>query len=227
VTVVITTCGASVDTRVVPVALDHTGTGTIVLDGVDAGAAWLSVSEGHTLGTSLPLSFVACDATAEVNGADRLLGGDFHTAAVAKDNLVDITDFSILAAGFNTLIDANQTTGADATGDGVQGTADFTAIQANYFKMGDAVDSCTQFAPLAVVDGTGRLTDTIRVPKNRITVAAARTPRAASADLNGDGIIDEIDIRAFAARHNLRLLPEFEKRLAAIERGKSSRSGRE
>lgn len=226
VTVVITTCGTSVDTRVVPALLDDTGSGTIVLNGIDAGAEWLYISEGHTLGTSLPLSFAACSATAEINGADRLLGGDFHTAAIVKDNLVDITDFSILAANFNMPIDANEATGADCTGDGVQDTADFTTFQANFFKMGDAVDGCGQAAPAVLVDGTGRLSTRTRLPENRITVATARTRRVASADLNGDGIIDEVDIRAFAAKHHLRLLPEFERTLAAVKRARSSRTDR-
>jgi hypothetical protein len=40
---------------------------------------------------------------------------------IAKDNLVDITDFSNLAANFNGSIDPSLDTGADATGDGLQG----------------------------------------------------------------------------------------------------------
>ncbi|MGD2108293.1 MAG: hypothetical protein PVI86_02765 [Phycisphaerae bacterium] len=226
VTAVITTCGGSVDTRVVPVALDGSGAGTLVLDGVDATADWLYVTEGHTLGTLVPLDIVACSDAVDMSGADRLRAGDFHTDLIPKDNLVDITDFSILAADFNSLIDATDARGADCTADGVQGTADFTVFQVNYFTVGDPTDNCGQAASSSRGQRVGNLTQNATAPKHRIALAQDKVGGSVSADLDRDGVIGEADIREFARRHGLRLTPEFETKLAPTTRTRSSRATR-
>jgi len=225
VTFVITTCGGSADMRVIPVSTD--GFATVVVDNVDAEADWISVAEGHTLGRLAPLTFVSCAALVDLTGTDRLRSGDFHTGVVPQDNLVDITDFSILAANFNLPIDADQSSGADATGDGVRATADFTAIQVNFLTVGDPVHACGGAAGLAsigVVDGgVGGLQ---AIPLERVSVDRLMAPNAWRADLNGDGVVDAEDIREFAFRHDLVLLPAFERKLRELEAVKRYRDRR-
>jgi hypothetical protein len=173
----------------------------------------------------------------DLTGANKLVAGDFHTGIVPQDNLVDITDFSILASVWNQPIDANLTTGADATGDGVQNTADFTAIQVNFFALGEADDACGGAAvaggglqslggdDVEVVIGTGEQTE--RLARASVPVQNLEFAGAEKADLTGDGVVDTHDIRAFARRHGLQLLPEFNKKLAKIEGRKvRARGGR-
>ncbi len=235
VTFLITTCGESVDARVVPVTVDEFGIGTALLTGVDASAGFVAVNEGHTLRRLVPLSFVACAASPDLTGASQLPAGDFHTAIVPQDNLVDITDFSILASNFNDPIDPNLSTGADATGDGLQGMADFTAIQVNFFVAGDGVDACANLG----VFGDNRVRDigsdaalvptsvgTRALPLSRIAVDRLPILGAEKADLNADGVVDARDIRAFARLYNLPLLPKFDRTLNRLERVKAGRARR-
>ncbi len=253
VTFLITTCGESVDTRVVPVTVDELGIGTALLTGVDASAGFVAVSEGHTLRQLVPLSFVACAASADLTAGSQLPAGDFHTAFVPQDNLVDITDFSILASSFNDPIDPNLSTGADATGDGLQGMVDFMAIQVNFFTAGDGGDACVNlgvFSDNRVRDigtpghrdeGTKRrrmlplrsfVPSSLRpfvpsaLPLSRIAVDRLPILGAEKADLNADGVVDARDIRAFARLYNLPLLPEFDLTLNRLERVKAGRARR-
>jgi hypothetical protein len=233
VTFVITTCGVSVDTRVVPVSFDGVGMATVVLGAVDVDAEWISVSEGHTLRRLAPLSFVSCSAIVNVDGVNELSPGDFHTVVVPQDNLVDITDFSILASNFNVPINPDLSTGADATGDGVQATADFTAIQVNFLTVGDAVDACSTGAVMlgdrrvgiTRFDGRTVLNNRM-VPRSAVAVDRLQIVGAERADLNGDGVVDAADIRAFAFDHNLPLLPTFDRLLQALESNKPRRTRR-
>ena len=116
------------------IAFNASGIGTAALTDVDGTSTWISADEGHTLRRLLALTFDGTgQATTAFTGSSQLLAGDF-----SDDNFVDIVDFSILAANFSTLGDE-----ADATCDGVQGSADFTTILANFFVPGDEVDGCT------------------------------------------------------------------------------------
>jgi len=231
-TFVITTCGGSTDTRVVPVTIDESGFATVVLDNVDADAGWISVREGHTLRRLAVPSFSSCAATVNLTGVSHLLSGDFQTGVVSQDGLVDITDFSILAARFNTPIDPDLSTGADATGNGVQGTDDFTAIQVNFLTVGEAVEGCGGSAGVrsgrivTIIGVDNMLNATEVMPVVAVAVDNLPILGADRADLNGDGVIDGRDIRAFARRHNLPLLPEFDRKLRQLETTKSGRGRR-
>ncbi len=235
VTFVITDCGGSTDTRTLPVTVDTAGTagmvGTISITATSPDADFISVQEGHTLKRLAGVTYGTCSVADVVLTQDDtgkpLLAGDFHTGVVAQDNLVDITDFSILASAWNDPVDANLTTGADATANGVQDTADFTAIQVNFFALGEADDACGGAAvaggglqslggdDVEVVIGTGEQKE--RLARASIPVQDLEFANAEEADLTGDGVVDTQDIRAFARRHGLELLPEFNKKLAKIE----------
>jgi hypothetical protein len=214
--VIITTCDASVDSRIIPATFGTSGTATLLLLDVNAAAQWLAVTEGHTLRKLTPLTFTDCAASVNLSGTpDRLAAGDFHTAIVPKDNLVDITDFAILAANFNELIDPSLGTGADATGDGVQGPEDFAAIVQNFFRVGDAPDGCGATAQAIPGDrrqvrqGPGLRGSAPRLPARSIHVHELPFENAEWADLTGDHIVDVADIRAFAQVHGFLLTGAF------------------
>ncbi len=107
--------------------------------------------------------------------------------------------------------------GADITGDGIQDTADFTALQQNFFHVGEAADGCTE--PLPDSEPRGNPAGGLAQAKAGIRVADLKTrlPNAARADLTGDGLVDVRDIRAFARRHSLSLSPVFERKLERLE----------
>jgi hypothetical protein len=198
-------------------------TDTVLLDQVDVNAEWLAVREGHTLRRLSPLSFSACAATVDLTDVDKLTTGDFQTGVAFQDNLVDITDFSILAAAWLDPIDATLSTGADATGDGVQGTGDFVAMQLNFLTVGDPEDSCVVTASR----GGGRTVTVIGVGRRPVPVQPASQVAvwvddlaiigAEAADVTGDGIVDAHDIRAFARLYDLPLLPAFDGVLRELE----------
>jgi len=228
VTFVVTDCPGTTDTRVLPVTTDALGVGSVTITATSPTAAYVSTQEGHTLKKLATVSYGACFvATVDLTGANKLVAGDFHTGVVPQDNLVDITDFSVLASAWNAPIDANLTTGADATGDGVQDTADFTAIQVNFFAVGEVDDACGGAAVagdgLASLDGDDVVV--VAVPEGQAQLLArASVPvqslgyeGAEKADLTGDGIVDVRDIRAFARREGLQLTPEFSRKLAKLE----------
>ncbi|MGD2107963.1 MAG: cohesin domain-containing protein [Phycisphaerae bacterium] len=228
VTFVVTDCPGTTDVRVLPVTTDATGVGSVTIPSTSPTAAYVSAQEGHTLKKLASVTYGACFvATVDLTGVNRLAAGDFHTGVVSQDNLVDITDFSVLASRWNNPIDANLSTGADATGDGVQDTADFTAIQVNFFAVGEADDACGGAAivdsgiqpigsdGIAVLGSPSRQTEV--VARASVPVQKLEFPGAEKADLTGDGLVDARDIRAFARRHGLQLLPEFEKKLGKLE----------
>ncbi len=231
VTFDITICGGSTDTRVLPIAFDASGLGSIVLNSVDANADWISVKEGHTLRRLAALSFVSCGATASFTGAGVLFTGDFQAGAIPQDNIVDISDFSILATRWNQVISANSSTGADANGDGVQATADFTAIQVNFLRIGDATASCLSGILSRGSSLSGRrLTSTpveeVLYPRDAIGADELRMLDGEAADMNNDGVVDVSDIREFARLHDLPLLPEFEDAAESPPIAKPHRSRR-
>ncbi|MFQ5461083.1 MAG: hypothetical protein ACE5E5_00480, partial [Phycisphaerae bacterium] len=144
VTFVITECNIPLSnpTTVITqaVSFDNTGFGTTVLTGVPSTAGYLSVRTGHTLSRlAPPILFDGCgDEFVDLTLAgSELISGDFQNAAgtALQDGLVDITDFSILASVYNTPAPANHNVGADATGDGMQATADFVAIQQGFLQV--------------------------------------------------------------------------------------------
>ena len=168
----------------------------------------------------------SCAASVTFVGANELPAGDFHTATVLQDNVVDITDFSVLAAGWNLPVDANLSTGADANGDGVQALADFTAIQLNFLTVGDAADACPGGASFTG-DRLGESLVAVRLtPRTVVRLESLGLPEAHRADLNNDGWIDSTDIRLFARAHGLPLLPDFDRMLSAAESGKPGRRHR-
>lgn len=247
VTFTMTTCGGGVDTRLVPVLFDDFGLASVLLVDVDPGAEWLAVSEGHTLRRLAGLSISACVDKADLTGPSRLLSGDLHTIATPQDGVVDITDFSIVAANWNQTIDSSESTGADVTADGLQSTADFTAIQVNFFTAGDGMDACPNLfvnsADLieggflhdgnaflrsdSAVPAVTSLQSLRRVPQSEIAVDQLDLVAAQRADLNADGIVDASDIRAFARRHRLVLIPSFEQVLRTLESRCAGRPMRE
>ncbi len=104
-------------------------------------------------------------------------------------------------------------------------------MQVNFFRAGEGSDACVNLS----VSDDGFIRD---IGSERTLVAGRALPRIAipvrhlpihgaeKADLNGDGVIDVRDIRAFARLHNLPLLPEFERTLTRLEGGKAGRAGR-
>ncbi len=219
VTFVLTDCNSNADTRVFPVTFtadtgNNKGVGSVTFTGLDAGLDWLSVQEGHTL---RKLTAVDLDAALADSVTVFLPSGDFHTVLVEQDNLVDITDFSILASSWETMIDADESTGGDATGNGYHNAGDFALIQPNFLMFGEELDGCRHVGrvpPAASEDGV-----VSRALRTSIDVSelCLRVPDAQHADLDGNGVVDARDIRAFAKRHNLSLQPAFDARLAELE----------
>lgn len=220
-TFVITNCSGSVDTRIVSMSFDATGQALPVLSGVDTASEWLTATEGHTLRRLVPLSFSACIATVNLTGPASLTSGDFQTAVIAQDGLVDITDFSVLAADLNNLVDANSSLGADVTGDGNQGIADFAAIQTNFFTVSDALNACPASLSISLspfdVMGVTLVAQPLPLPLARISVTDLSFPGAHRADLTGDGLVGPADIRAFARRHHLPITDQLNKTLSILE----------
>ncbi len=146
VSFVITECtGPSTQSVSLPVTFTNKQALGVLLDDLVATPVpeWISVRQGHTLARLRPLTFDGCnEATIDLTGANHLHSGDFHTATVPQDDLVDITDFSILASQWNQPIDAGESAGGDATGDGVQDTADYSTLQVNAFTRSEGVDGC-------------------------------------------------------------------------------------
>ncbi len=242
----LTTCPGIVDTRIETVSFVRTGSNgaaTVTLTNVNADATWLSIVEGHTLRRLVPIDLSGDNSdTVTVT----LIAGDFHTATVAQDNFVDIVDFSILASRWNTVVSdcgggnpEDCSMGADANGDGIQTTADFTAIQINFLTIGDPMNGCAFLAPpLADGTATSPLMTILRLltpdkkaptaPRGRASIDVAELRAidavAVAADLDGNGVIDGRDIRAFAVQNGLTLLPEFEIKLQQIESAEAAQS---
>ncbi|MFQ5461272.1 MAG: hypothetical protein ACE5E5_01460, partial [Phycisphaerae bacterium] len=192
-------CFGFVDVRAEPVVFDATGAGFVSLLGVPSNVSFIRVSEGHTLARTLPVSFAAaCTVPVDLSGANQLLAGDFSNAFVPQDNLVDINDFSILAIAWNQTIDPNADFGADATGDGIQDVADFSAISANFAKVGDLPTNCVITASSAGDPGFPVASEFAQV-----SIDAAAFPQGQYADLNGDGVIDGQDMRLFVDRYGI------------------------
>ncbi|MCK4658194.1 MAG: right-handed parallel beta-helix repeat-containing protein [Phycisphaerae bacterium] len=223
VTFVFTDCVGATDTYVLPVTFTaqvgtNRGVGSVTFTGLDAGFDWLSVQEGHALRKLVAVDFVS---TLADSVTVFLSSGDFHTVLVVQDNLVDITDFSILASSWETVIDADESTGGDATGDGYHDAGDFALIQPNFLEFGDEASGCTKLlSDVGRVPPAAFLVGVVsRTPRAGISVSelSLTVPHAERADLDGNGVIDARDIRAFARRHNLCLQPSFDAKLLELE----------
>jgi len=167
VTFVLTDCsGSQEDTLVLPLGFDSNGAvehtlfaGDLTTIARPRDVTHIQITEGHTLTRTLDLEFTGpdgCSAIADLTTTGTVLvSGDFQTANVAQDNLVDIVDFSILATRWEQAVGAVHDAvvcaeadpaecsyGADATGDGIQSTADFTAVRVNFFAIGDPPPAC-------------------------------------------------------------------------------------
>ncbi|MCK4658874.1 MAG: thrombospondin type 3 repeat-containing protein [Phycisphaerae bacterium] len=219
VTFVFTDCDGAAETFVVAVTFtadvgNNKGVGSVRFEDLDAGFKWLGVQEGHTLRTLVAVDFVG---TLADSVTVFLTAGDFHTGIVPQDNLVDITDFSILASNWETAIGADVSIGGDATGDGYHDGDDFALIQPNFFVMGDAVNGCSRVGrvpPAALQVGVVSRTPRAGISVSELSLTVAHAERA---DLDGNGVVDARDIRAFAHRHNLPLQPAFEAKLLELE----------
>ncbi|MCK4658583.1 MAG: hypothetical protein KAV82_03590, partial [Phycisphaerae bacterium] len=126
-------------------------------------------------------------------------------------------DFSILASNWETVIGADESIGGDATGDGYHDGDDFALIQPNFFEVGDTVDGCGRVgrvSPAALHVGVVSRTPRAGISVSELSLTVAHADRA---DLDGNGVIDARDIRAFAHRHNLPLQPAFDAKLLELE----------
>lgn len=148
-------------------------------------------------------SYVA-DFTASGDG-DALLGGNFN-----DDMFIDILDFGIFVGQFGTdpgaaggdTICGTGGPDADASGNGTVGGEDYTFISTQFLFMSE--DSCA-VAPIYAGDGNGfRPIDAQRINEPVVSITleeldARGLGHLASADLNGDGVLDQGDLAAFFA----------------------------
>lgn len=232
----IMSCPGGTESRMVsvdftPDLMNGVGAGTVVLKEINPFAQWLAVREGHTLRrvASVDLSSGNEDS---VNFADEtsLVPGDFQTATIAQDDIIDIIDFAILAARYGTAVSdcesgdpADCSLGADVNGDGAQETVDFTALQINFFKVSDALQSCAPAAPQpgrkleplvnAQMEASSAMprADGLPVGRRSITISSLRVllPVADLADRNGDQIVDIRDVVRFGDEHGLQVEPRL------------------
>jgi len=238
----LTRCGSSPVTVIDTVSFTPNagnGVGELTLTNIDPLTTWVSVREGHTLSRLAAVDFSGDN---EDTVSVSLVSGDFQTAAILQDDIVDILDFSILSSRFNTVVTdcmsgdpEDCSLGADVTGDGEQDTADFTALQIYFFQVSDPQDGCPAFAPPGK-PGRGPLTQAdlkstsnktpLAIPRGlgRIGTSRLRAMDASlgSADQNGDGIVDTRDIREFFRQHGIAILPAFELKLRSMEAAEES-----
>jgi hypothetical protein len=151
----------------------------------------------HALRRTQPLAmagtqFVTSFTGDPNEGGDRLTGGNYN-----GDNWVDLLDFGVYSTQYatNPLAGANSGCAtpaphADANGDGIVNTADFTYIQINYLKS-DEANCCGQPG----LTGPGD-------PSTRIATSdlqALGLGELAHADVNADGWLDAQELVAFRA----------------------------
>jgi hypothetical protein len=248
VTFTITNCSQTPQVVTTPVTFGPGGLAELVLTNVDPTAEWIAAVEGHTLQSRLPIVFSTCFADVQFLASNQLIAGDLRTSGVPQDNFIDILDYAILAARWNTMVSdcpvglpADCGYGADVNGDGQQGTIDFTALQINFFQAGDSAADCppppnpppssgpkggTPIADAGVASEPvqPRGPSAIRLGKRSLTVAEAvrLNPRLGVADQNSDGVIDAKDVRVFAEKHGIVLSREALDRLSTADQGLAS-----
>ncbi|MBE7507677.1 MAG: CotH kinase family protein [Planctomycetia bacterium] len=247
VTFTITNCTQVLQVITTPVTFGPGGLAELVLTNVDPTAEWIAAVEGHTLQSRLPIAFTTCFASAHFVASDQLISGDLRTSGVPQDNLIDILDYAILAARWNTMVTdcpiglpADCGFGADVNGDGQQGTIDFTALQINFFLAGDSAADCPPPTPPPSTGPKGgtpiadagvasepirpRGPSAVRTGKRSLSVAEAvrLNPRLGVADQDSDGMIDAKDVRAFAEKHGIVMPREAWDRLSDADQGVGS-----
>lgn len=132
VTFVMTECaGPNTDTMTVSMGFSAAGLGSVVLPIANPTVEWISADENHSLPSLIPLG-PPLPAGVAFTGTERLVGGDF-----TGDQLIDIRDFSVLAAQWDTA-----GVEADISGDLLQNLADFDAIKGNFGLVGEPIDGC-------------------------------------------------------------------------------------
>lgn len=177
--------------RSVAVTFDS-GTAQVVLSDIPYNALWtcLSIKDRlHTLRTTIGLTGSGGQYVPVVPDDVVLIGGDLN-----NDNLVDILDFGVFIGQYGRTVDGPGCDWvgrhADIDGNGVVGTSDFTFIQANFLKKGDADCLNAQVSGLSV--GT--------LPRTSVTVEELRrtgVQNPEAADINGDGMVDLWDVSLF------------------------------
>lgn len=119
--------GAVLNTWTLPVSF-AAGQGSITLTDLPAGTAFLSAKTAWTLRNRRAASFDASgNGSVAFTGTSRLRGGDLN-----NNNIVNLTDFNILQASFN-----SAGTTADISGDGQVNLTDFNVLNANWLTTGD------------------------------------------------------------------------------------------
>jgi hypothetical protein len=118
---------------------------------------------------------------------DTLLGGNFN-----DDGFIDILDFGVFIAQFNQNIGADTTCmtvgpHADASGDGIVQSEDFTFVQTQFLTAAEQ-DCATTFIAS---------TNSPRTQVSLVELKANGLGRLSVADLNRDGWLDQYDIVAF------------------------------
>lgn len=113
--------------------VNNTGTqiasAAFTLTDVPAAAAGLSAKTAWTLREKKSLSFDGNgQATVSFTGTDKLRGGDLDAS-----NMVNILDYSILKAGWNSV-----NAGADINGDGQVQLLDYSILKLYWFQIGDS-----------------------------------------------------------------------------------------
>jgi len=147
----------------------------------------------HTLRSTSNVSVSGTQYVASFTGGAALRGGNAD-----GNEYIDILDFGVFAAQFNTAVGADtpcSTAGpnADFNGDGFVDMADFTFIQINFLAFDQPDCGC----PLPM---EGWVREGRSMPVERISVADLRRmgrPELAAADLNGDGWLDVQDMVLF------------------------------
>jgi hypothetical protein len=105
------------------------GEAAYTLTDVPSGATGVSAKTAWSLRRKLSVTLDPDGQfVANFTGAGRLLGGDLNGS-----NQVNVLDYSVLKANWNTPNDV-----ADINGDGMVGTLDYSVLKANWFRIGDA-----------------------------------------------------------------------------------------
>ncbi len=119
--------GNVLDTWILPTTFTG-GQGSLVIEDIPDGTAMLSAKTAWTLRRRIPVSFDSSgDGSAAFTGASLLRGGDLN-----GNNLVNLVDYNILRAVFNTVA-----AGPDISGDGQVNLTDFNILNANWLTAGD------------------------------------------------------------------------------------------
>ncbi len=211
-------CGGSASETVEQVLTFNNGVATGTVD-VPCGLYTCITARDklHTLRHEGTLATSGTQYTASFTGAAALVGGNFN-----DDPYVDILDFGLYSMEYSANYGAADTTcatpapHADASGDGIVNTADFSFVQNNFLEFSDP-PCCGAKSRMA--DGG---------PVTEISVTELRRRGLGEmvvADLNGDGVLNQLDVVAFmqGARPQPAPKPEVKPRLQDRKTGARDR----